>query len=77
MLRMRTAAGLAAQVFTDPGLGTGTTIKAAHITELRTALDQARTKIGLPAIVYIDPTINIATTKAKAAHIMNLRGGVQ
>jgi hypothetical protein len=74
---MRAAAGLSAATFTDSALAAGTMIKAAHITELRTALDPARSAIGLLALSYTDPTITSGTTKAKGAHVTELRAGVQ
>lgn len=74
---IRGAAGLPAQVFSNPTPSAGVTITAAQITELRTALDQARAAIGLPAIVYTDPALVPGTTTIKAAHITSLRGGVK
>jgi hypothetical protein len=74
---MRAAAGLAPQSFTDPSL-TGVAIKAAHVTQLRTALDAARTTIGLPALSYTDSTITVAkrhTSSICATASSNLGGG--
>jgi len=62
---------------TDAALATGTSIKAAHITELRTAIDQARSTIGLPALVYVDPAIAVDVTPVKTSHITNLRDGAK
>ena len=45
---VRALANLQAASFTDPS-PEGITIMAVHITELRLALDEARTAIGLPA----------------------------
>lgn len=70
---MRAAAGLAAATFTDP---TPTTIKRLHIVELRTALDAARSAMSLSALSYTDPTITAGSTKVKAVHVTQLRGGV-
>ncbi|MGZ8833649.1 MAG: hypothetical protein ACXW19_10705 [Thermoanaerobaculia bacterium] len=47
------------------------------MTELRTALDAARSSIGLPAIVYTDPMITAGSTVMKAVHLTELRAGTQ
>jgi hypothetical protein len=60
-------------IFTDPSLGPGTTIKAAHFAELRTAVDAVRALAGLGGGSYTtDPTINAGVT-IKAAHLTELR----
>lgn len=74
---MRASAGLAPQSFTDPTLTTSTFIKAVHLSDLRTALDQARATIGVSALSYTNPTITVGATTIKAAHINELRNGVQ
>ncbi len=43
---------------------------------MRTALGQARSAIGLPAVLFTDPTLTPATSKIRAAHVMELRAGV-
>jgi hypothetical protein len=73
----RTAAGLANASFTDPSPTTGLRIKAVHVTELRTALNSARAIIGLPALSYTDTNITPGSTLVKAAHVAELRSGVQ
>jgi len=62
--------------WTDGSL-TGVTIKAVHLTELRAALDQIRSALGLPALPYTDPTLTSGLTIIRAAHITELRDGVQ
>jgi hypothetical protein len=52
-------------------------IKAVHVTQLRTALNQARSALGVPPIVYTDPTITANTTVVRAAHLIDLRNGVK
>jgi len=69
-------------IYTDPTLLTGaagTTVKAIHITQLRTNLDTARTTLGLTNAAYTDPTLltGAAGTKVKAQHILDLRTKVQ
>jgi len=67
---LRAAAGLQPFKFTDSSLSK---IRAIHITELRTAIADARTALGLSAISYTDPTITPGVTRAKAAHLNELR----
>jgi RHS repeat-associated protein len=58
-------------VFTDDPLTAGVTIKAVHVTELRTAVNQARSRVSLPAASWaesVSPGVFI-----KAAHIVELR----
>jgi hypothetical protein len=52
-------------------------IKAAHVTQLRSALDAARSNIGLPALSYTDSTIMAGVTQLKAAHVQEIRAGVK
>jgi hypothetical protein len=60
--------------FTDNPLAAGTTVvKAAHITELRTAINTARTRNGLTAVSWTDPTLTAGVTAIKAIHITELR----
>lgn len=56
--------------FTDDPLLAGMTIKAAHLTELRAAIDLKRTLAGLgPASYATDPAIVPGSTRVKAAHL--------
>jgi YD repeat-containing protein len=59
-------------VFTDDPLVAGVTvIKAVHITELRTAVNQARSRASLPAANWAE---NVTSgVLIKAAHIVELR----
>jgi hypothetical protein len=74
---VRMAAGLPPFSFTDPSLSSGYLIRLAHLSELRAALDAARTSLGLPAATYTDPQLIPGTTRIKAAHINDIRDGVQ
>ena len=74
---VRALAGQSAIAFTNPAPATGEPILATHLTELRNALNPARSTLGLPALTYTDSTINVGTTPIKAAHINELRTGVQ
>jgi uncharacterized repeat protein (TIGR01451 family) len=57
--------------FTDDPLSAGvTTIKAAHLAELRAAIDLKRKFAGLPAGKYVtDPVLTPGATRVKAAHL--------
>jgi hypothetical protein len=62
--------------FTDPTITViSTKIKAAHITELRTAVAAVRSQLmALGTTTFAtDPTITALTTKLKAAHIAEIR----
>jgi len=60
--------------FTDPTVTAGeTTIRAVHITELRTRIDNIRIARGLSAFAYTDPTLTVGSTAIKAVHILELR----
>jgi Cu/Zn superoxide dismutase len=59
--------------FTDDPLTTGSTlVKAAHINELRTAVNTLRTSNGLGAFTFTDPSLAAGTT-IKVVHITELR----
>jgi len=47
-----------------------------HITELRTAVNAARTRNGLAATAWTDPTLTPGTTVIKAVHITELRAAL-
>jgi hypothetical protein len=74
---VRTLAVLGTTTFTDPALSSSIFIQRVHVTELRTALDAARSALGLSAITYAEPTITAGSTTVKAAHVNELRQGVQ
>jgi YD repeat-containing protein len=61
-------------IFTDDPLVASTTvIKAAHLTQLRAAVNAVRASIGLAAAGWTDPTITVGTTVIKAVHVQELR----
>ena len=62
-------------IFTDASLA-GTTIKAAHFTELRAAVNAMRAAAGLPAGTFTDPTLTARSTKVMRAHIVELRSAL-
>ncbi len=60
--------------FTDDPLTAQTTeVKAAHIAELRSAVNTLRGRVGLGAFSYADPTITAGTTVVRRVHLIELR----
>lgn len=72
---MRAAGGLTPTTFSS--VTAGNTPARTHVTTLRTALDAARVATGLAALSYTDATISSTVTSIKAAHVTELRAGVQ
>src|SRR5206468_785227 len=70
--------GLGPYSFTDATLSAGSiAVKGTHFSELRTALDQAYQRVGLPLPTYTDPTLTPGETAVKAAHLSELRSAVR
>jgi hypothetical protein len=64
-------------IFTDPTLtATSTEVKAAHITQLRTAVDAVRALAGLGAGTYTDPTLTVGVTVIQTTHVTDLRSAL-
>ena len=61
-------------VFTDPVLTPGTVIRAAHLQEVRDAVDALRVTIGLPTVAWLDPSLTGVVVKA--AHLVQLRNAI-
>ena len=59
-------------VFTDDPLGTGITIKAVHMIQLRTTVQAMRAAANLAPFSFTDPGLT-AGTGVKAAHMQELR----
>lgn len=57
----------------DPLVAQSTPVKAAHLTELRSAINSARTSRGLAAFSWTDPTITPGSTWVRAIHLTELR----
>jgi len=53
-----------------------TPVKAAHINDLRTAIDAARSNLTLTALSYGE-TITGGATLIKTSHVTELRNGVK
>ena len=58
--------------FSDGDL-TNASVKAAHVTELRTAANAFRAAAGMPAYNFTDPTLTIGVTAIKAMHLTDTR----
>jgi hypothetical protein len=66
--------GLTAGTFTDDPLMSGvTTVKALHMTELRTRIDVLRASHGLAPFAWTDPSLPVRFAIIKAAHVNELR----
>jgi subtilisin family serine protease len=61
--------------FTDL-LVSGLLIRAAHIVELRAAVNEARLAKGLPAFAFTDPILIMQNTPVRAIHIVELRAAL-
>lgn len=62
------------KVFTDdPLVVRSTPIKAAHITELRAAIDTLRGRVGLAPYAYVDTSFVPRGTAIKGSHVADLR----
>ncbi len=72
----RAALGWVTLPFTDPVL-TNVVVKTIHFTELRSGVDGARGGVGLPPMTYTDPTLTAGSTLIRAAHVTDLRAGLQ
>ncbi len=79
VLAMRSAGGVPPLSWTDgPAVVSDVTqMKAVHVTELRSALNEARLSLGLAAGVFTDLNLIPGETLVKAVHITDLRGGVE
>jgi len=59
----------------DPLVAASTRIKAAHLTQLRQAVNAVRACAGLPAAPFTDPALS-PSVKMKAVHIQELRNAL-
>lgn len=65
---------IARPTFTDDPLAArGTAVKAAHVIELRQAVNDLRTRYGLLAAVWTDATLTERASVVKAVHLQELR----
>lgn len=71
-------ANLVIATFTDAALTLGATIaRAVQVTQLRTALNAARTQLGIPVVTFTDAILTPSTTRPKAEHLTEVRNGVE
>lgn len=86
LYRVRAKAGSAASpysatdpattiLFTDDPLTTGTTVKAVHVMQLRTAVNAMRAAAGLSPQSFTDPGIS-SGTQINSAHLSDLRAAL-
>ncbi len=62
------------KAFTDDPLSAQVTpVKAAHVTELRDAINTLRSNNSLSAFSFTDSTLSVGTTQIKAVHVTELR----
>jgi hypothetical protein len=61
-------------IFTDSSLVAGVLVKAAHLSELRTAVNAVRSLAGVTAFSFTDTAT--AGTMIKALHLTQLRGAI-
>ena len=61
--------------FTDASLA-GVWMKAAHITELRAAINEARVEKGLSAFAFTDAALTPQNTLIRAVHIIEMRNAL-
>jgi hypothetical protein len=60
-------------VYTDPTVTSGMSVKALHLTELRTAANQLHALTGaIDVPAYTDPTITAGSTAIKALHFLEV-----
>jgi hypothetical protein len=74
---VRTAHGLMPFAWTDAPSTPSTKVLRAHVTELRTALNQAYQVVGRVAPTYTDPTVASGLTVIRAVHLNELRAAVR
>jgi hypothetical protein len=74
MTAQMTATATFAQSFTNVPLVAQTTpVRAAHVAELRAAIDALRAWRALPAVTWTDPVIAAGVTTVRAIHLIQLR----
>jgi hypothetical protein len=61
--------------FTDADL-TGVSVKAVHVSELRTRINASRANRGLAAFAWTDPSLGQGSTPVRALHIQELRAAL-
>ncbi len=52
-------------------------VKGVHLMEIRAGVDGVRAGVGATPLTYTDPSITVGVTMIKAAHITEVRAGLQ
>jgi hypothetical protein len=60
----------------DPITARGTTVKTAHISEMRLRIDSLRMCYSLPPFAWADPTLTGGATAIRAVHVTELRAAL-
>ena len=60
----------------DPLISTSTTVKAIHVTELRTRIDALRAGRGLSAFSWSDPALSGGSSTIRSVHVTQLRSAL-
>jgi hypothetical protein len=77
MATARTVTATFSRVFTDAGLEPATSvIRAAHVGDLRAAVDTLRARHGLGARAWTDPVLGAQATPVRRAHLVELRAAL-
>ena len=64
-------------LFTDDPISTGSTIvKAAHVAQLRTAVNAVRRLAGIGDASFSDPALVAGSTRIRAQHVLDLRAAL-
>lgn len=71
---VREFAGLSKYAYANP-IAVGQLIRASDIQQMRTAIAQARTTIGLPAMSFVDQPLMPGMTRIRALHMGELHAG--
>jgi len=67
--------GAVAYTAPDP-MTAGTLIRVVHVTELRTAINTARTDFGFATFSFTDSTLTAGTTRIRSIHMSELQSSV-
>lgn len=63
-------------IFSDSLTVGGTSVRAIHFTELRTAVNSVHTLAGLGLASFTDPTLTAGVTTIRAVHLTELRAAL-
>ncbi|HEX8618817.1 MAG TPA: hypothetical protein VF911_14635 [Thermoanaerobaculia bacterium] len=72
---LRVTANLAAYAWSDVPLQVGMPVRAIHLTQLRSAINEARAQLTLPVLTFAKPTITAGVSFVGASDWIELRQG--